>query len=75
MNRIVHPRSGSCFFTILDPGFRGQKGTGSRIRIRNTTTKWCLLSVKGFLGGLQKVERVLDETSPVGARSRDDPLS
>ncbi len=31
--------------------------------------------MKGFLSGLQEVERVLDEASPVGARSRDDPLS
>jgi hypothetical protein len=30
----VHPGSGSCFFT--HPGSRGQKVTGSRIRIRNT---------------------------------------
>jgi hypothetical protein len=30
----VRPGSGSCFFT--HPGSRGQKGTGSRIRIRNT---------------------------------------
>ncbi len=52
-----------------------KKGTGSRIRIRNTGLKWCLLSVKGFLSGLQEVERVLDEASPVGARSRDDPLA
>jgi hypothetical protein len=29
--RDVHP--GPCFFTIPDPGYRGQKGTGSRIRI------------------------------------------
>ncbi len=28
------PGSGSCFFT--HPGFRGQKGNESRIRIRNT---------------------------------------
>ncbi len=33
---VVHPVSvsGSWFFT--DPGSRGQKGTGYRIRIRNT---------------------------------------
>ncbi len=43
MTRLVHPgtgsgffthsRSGSCFFA--HPGSRGQKGTGSQIRIRN----------------------------------------
>jgi hypothetical protein len=33
-DRIVHPVSGSRLFT--HPGSRGQKGTGSRIRIRNT---------------------------------------
>jgi hypothetical protein len=33
MIRYVHPGSGSWYFT--HPGFRGQKGTGSRIRIRN----------------------------------------
>jgi hypothetical protein len=33
---IRDPRSGKNLFQILDPGFRGQKGTGSRIRIRNT---------------------------------------
>ncbi len=34
MTRVVHPGSGSWFFT--HPGSRGQNGTGSRIRIRNT---------------------------------------
>jgi hypothetical protein len=38
---VVHPGSGSRdpdydFLPIPDPGSRGQKGTGSRIRIRNT---------------------------------------
>jgi hypothetical protein len=43
MIRVVHPGSGSRIRTltfypsrILDPGSSGQKGTGSRIRIRNT---------------------------------------
>jgi hypothetical protein len=37
MIRIVHPGSGSGFFLpIPDIGSRGQKGTGSRIRICNT---------------------------------------
>ncbi len=34
MIRVVHPGSGSRYFT--HPGSKGQKGTGSRIRIRNT---------------------------------------
>jgi hypothetical protein len=34
MNQNVHPGSGSRIFT--HPGSRGKKGTGSRIRIRNT---------------------------------------
>jgi hypothetical protein len=42
MMRDVHPGSGSririlTFLPIPDPGSRGQKGTGSRIRIRNGT--------------------------------------
>jgi hypothetical protein len=45
MIRVVHPGSGSSFFLPIpdpevkkapDPGTRGQKGTGSRIRICNT---------------------------------------
>ncbi len=36
MIRVVYPGSGSWFFTIPDPGSRGQKGNGSRIQIRNT---------------------------------------
>ncbi len=36
MTRIVHPGSRSWFLPIPDPGSRGQRGTGSRIRIRNT---------------------------------------
>jgi hypothetical protein len=34
--RVVHPGSGSYIFTHPDPGSRGQKGTGTWIRIRNT---------------------------------------
>jgi hypothetical protein len=33
---VWDPGSGKNLFRILDPGSRGQKGTGSRIRIRNT---------------------------------------
>jgi hypothetical protein len=33
---IRDPGSGKNLFRIPDPGSRGQKGTGSRIRIRNT---------------------------------------
>ncbi len=38
MIRVVHSGSGSWFFTILDPGSRGQKApdSGSRIRISNS---------------------------------------
>ncbi len=36
---ILDPRSGKNLFRI-DPGSRGQKGTGSRIRIRNTGIRW-----------------------------------
>jgi hypothetical protein len=36
MIRYVYPGSWNWTFLILDPGSRGQKGTGSRIRIRNT---------------------------------------
>jgi hypothetical protein len=45
MIRVVHsgpriPDLDPDFLPISDPGFgsRGQKGTGSRIRIRNTTS-------------------------------------
>ncbi len=37
---IRDPRSGKK--PIPDPGSRGQKGTGSRIRIRNTVAKFIL---------------------------------
>jgi hypothetical protein len=40
-SRIRDPRSGIREKPIPDPGSRGQKGTGSRIRIRNTG-KWIL---------------------------------
>ncbi len=36
MIRDDHPESGSWILPIPDPGSRGQKGTGSRIRIRNS---------------------------------------
>jgi hypothetical protein len=38
--------SGSCFFLLIpDLGSRGQKGTGSRIRIRNTENLWFLIVI------------------------------
>ncbi len=40
MIRLVLPGSGSYF---THPGSRGQKGTGSRIRISNTGHKWCVI--------------------------------
>jgi hypothetical protein len=36
---VWDPGSGKNLFMIPDPGSRGQKGTGSRIRIRNTVFK------------------------------------
>jgi hypothetical protein len=36
MIRVVHPGSGSPDPDPAHPGSRGQKATGSRIRIRNT---------------------------------------
>ena len=46
-SEIRDPRSGirKTLFRILDPGSgsRGQKGTGSRIRIRNTAPKHKLI--------------------------------
>jgi hypothetical protein len=36
---VWNPRSGKNLFRIPDPGSRGQKGTGSRIRISNTDYK------------------------------------
>jgi hypothetical protein len=38
---VWDPRSGIRDKPILDPGSRGQKGTGSRIRIRNTDFYVC----------------------------------
>jgi hypothetical protein len=38
-SEIRDPGSGKNLFRIPDPGFRVQKGTGSRIRIRNTGCK------------------------------------
>ncbi len=37
---IRDPGSGKNLFMIPDPGSRGQKGTGSRVRIRNAGIKW-----------------------------------
>ncbi len=39
---VWDPRSGIRKKPIPDPGSRGQKGTGSRIRIRNTANYLCL---------------------------------
>ncbi len=41
MIRVVHPGSGSRIRILIftHPGSRGQKGTESRIRIRNTGNK------------------------------------
>ncbi len=42
---VWDPKSGVRKKPILDPGSRGQKGTGSRIRIRNTAKFRSLLKV------------------------------
>jgi hypothetical protein len=42
---IWDPRSGIWRNPIPDPGSRGQKGTGSRIRIRNTVSSQCFRSL------------------------------
>jgi hypothetical protein len=41
---IWDPGSGQNLFRIADPGSKGQKGTGSRIRIRNTDWYHTLLT-------------------------------
>ncbi len=46
---IWNPGSGKNLLRIPDPGSRGQKGTGSRIRIRNTgTNRYCILIAEVF---------------------------
>jgi hypothetical protein len=71
MIRVVHPESGSpirilIFFPILDPGSRGQKDIGSRIRIRNTDTEMdrvaSMLKVcDGRVTGRGEGSRLLDD--------------
>ncbi len=42
---MFFPDSDLDYVPIPDTGFRGQKGTGSRIRIRNTVfVRWCRYS-------------------------------
>jgi hypothetical protein len=55
MIRVVHPGSGSCFFTHPDPGSRAQKGTGSRIRIRNFALYRVRLKILGFFADFPKL--------------------
>ncbi len=43
------PGSGKNPFRIPDPGSRGQKGTGSRIRIRNTDLHIFQINLNGYL--------------------------
>ncbi len=45
MIRVVHPGSGCWLLPIPDPGSRGLKGTGSRIRIRNTACNFLSFSL------------------------------
>ncbi len=46
---IRDPGSGKNLFRIPDPGSRGQKGTGSRIRIRNTDSNSVRLAASRML--------------------------
>ncbi len=46
--RIRDPRSGIREKPIPDPGSRGQKGTGSRIRIRNTDKMLMVFTVGSY---------------------------
>jgi hypothetical protein len=50
---ISGPDPGSGFFSILDldPGFRGQKSTGSLIQIRNTACKYVNATLVFVQGG------------------------
>jgi hypothetical protein len=57
-------------FGIRDPGFRGQKGTGSRIRIRNTA---CVMIPIGPSTVLPGMARPVSSRSLSGILSR--PLS
>jgi hypothetical protein len=38
--KVAVPVPQHCFSPFLDPGYRGQKGTGFRIRIRNTDVQY-----------------------------------
>jgi hypothetical protein len=52
MIRVVHP--GSRFFT--HPGSRGPKGTGSRIRIRNTVAEYPVTSAAAAAAAISSGE-------------------
>jgi hypothetical protein len=45
MIRYVHPGSGSRIWIFTHPGSRGQKSTGSWIRIRNTARKSSVFAI------------------------------
>jgi hypothetical protein len=53
MIRVVHPGSGILIFT--HPGSRGQKCTGSVIRIRNTVQKTILICMLPIVLSLTSV--------------------
>jgi hypothetical protein len=55
MIRVVHPGSDPDLLPIPDPGSRGQKGTGSRIRIRNTVYKLHIIFTMYVHGGCMVV--------------------
>ncbi len=66
------PASGSWFFTL--PGSRGQKGTGSRIRIRNTgpTESWTGSStqcLRFLICSESEEEEVFEATPPPAAKA------
>jgi hypothetical protein len=56
---VWDPGSGKNLFRIPDPGSRGQKGTGSRIRIRNTGPSYMNRQLLKYLTG----STFVDDTS------------
>jgi hypothetical protein len=69
MIQNVHPGSGSWFLPIRGPGSRGQIGTGSRIRIRNTAfSRQINRCLRGKKFGTEKLTFLRN-----GGRERDEP--
>ncbi len=72
---VWDPRSGIRKKPIPNPGSRGQKGTGSRIRIRNTDTiicflpRWILFDIVNWVG--TGINQSIDQSVKIGSeRSR-----